>query len=315
MVHPNELIRRRLACELVGKGIEIGPGCHPLALGPAARSIEYVDRFDRAGFVSVFPECQAEMEGFPSRVTLMDVTRESLVERWKAGSLDFVVLNHVLEHIVDPIRLLKEVHGVLREGGILYLAVPDKRFMFDRFRRRTRLSELIHRHHERWAEPSDEMIVEFIEQAEQLDRPLDLKLPADARRVADHRRRSIHANVWVVEDLLELFGYLSREGMAAWELLDGIVTPTETILLLCGVADASGWERSDRVMNRIWYDSQTALMEREIKRDLATIERTTLDAHDRLLRLDERARETQNFVRRIKRMLERLPLIKGWVNE
>lgn len=44
---------------------------------------------------------------------------------WSSGSFDLVVLNHVLEHVVDPWRACREAARVLRAGGILYLGVPN----------------------------------------------------------------------------------------------------------------------------------------------------------------------------------------------
>lgn len=315
MNHPNEHHRRRLASELFGSGLEIGPGCHPLALGPGARQVRYIDRYDRASFGATFPECLPEISGFPEDVTIADVARADLTSLVGKASLDFVILNHVLEHVVDPIRLLRQVHGTLAIGGILYLAIPDKRFMFDRFRRRTRLAELIERHQSAMVEPTDAMIADFIQEAEQTGKPVDWTLPENAHRIADHRRRSIHANVWVVEDLLELLKHVTRECDAPWELYDGIVTPTEAILLVRRAENQEAWHSADRVMSRIWFDSQTAWLERELLPPLDESRNWTLDLHERVMRLDERARETQNFVRRIKRMLERMPLVRQWVKE
>lgn len=38
---------------------------------------------------------------------------------------DVVVMNHVLEHVSDPVALLKAVRSRLKRGGLLHLAVPN----------------------------------------------------------------------------------------------------------------------------------------------------------------------------------------------
>lgn len=48
---------------------------------------------------------------------------------FEAASFDVVVFNHVIEHVgqrPDQDRILAQIHRVLRPGGILYLAVPNR---------------------------------------------------------------------------------------------------------------------------------------------------------------------------------------------
>jgi len=45
-----------------------------------------------------------------------------------------VIANHFLEHCENPILALKNMLRVAREGGIVYIVVPDKRYTFDRDR-------------------------------------------------------------------------------------------------------------------------------------------------------------------------------------
>lgn len=40
------------------------------------------------------------------------------------GSYDFAVLSEVLEHMADPLRLLKEANRALRDGGMVVVTVP-----------------------------------------------------------------------------------------------------------------------------------------------------------------------------------------------
>jgi SAM-dependent methyltransferase len=56
---------------------------------------------------------------------------------------DYVVASHVIEHVPDLIGWLLEIAEVLRPGGVLGLAVPDKRFTFDALRRETVLADVV----------------------------------------------------------------------------------------------------------------------------------------------------------------------------
>jgi SAM-dependent methyltransferase len=40
------------------------------------------------------------------------------------GRFDFAILHHVLEHVTDPLTILGELAGAVREGGILFVGVP-----------------------------------------------------------------------------------------------------------------------------------------------------------------------------------------------
>lgn len=62
------------------------------------------------------------------------------------ASLDFVVANHMLEHVEDPIAALEHQLRVLKPGGILYLTLPDARHSFDSPRQRTTAEHLLRDH-------------------------------------------------------------------------------------------------------------------------------------------------------------------------
>jgi SAM-dependent methyltransferase len=40
------------------------------------------------------------------------------------GTFDLVILHHVLEHLPDPLDVLRQLAGALRQGGILFIGVP-----------------------------------------------------------------------------------------------------------------------------------------------------------------------------------------------
>lgn len=45
--------------------------------------------------------------------------------RFAAGSFDVVTLNHVFEHLPDPVETLREIRRILKPGGTLVLATPN----------------------------------------------------------------------------------------------------------------------------------------------------------------------------------------------
>lgn len=67
----------------------------------------------------------------PPNFVIADVERLP----FKASSIDFVVLNYVLEHVSDAEATVVEASRVLRRDGLLYAALPNSRSFDDRFYR------------------------------------------------------------------------------------------------------------------------------------------------------------------------------------
>ena len=47
-----------------------------------------------------------------------------LTEPPQDGAFDFVILHHVLEHVRDPLEILKQLGGATREGGRIFISLP-----------------------------------------------------------------------------------------------------------------------------------------------------------------------------------------------
>jgi 2-polyprenyl-3-methyl-5-hydroxy-6-metoxy-1,4-benzoquinol methylase len=58
-------------------------------------------------------------------------------------SLDFIISNHMLEHCQNPLGTIRNHLGKLKPGGIIYMAIPDKRFSFDRNRQLTSFEHIV----------------------------------------------------------------------------------------------------------------------------------------------------------------------------
>lgn len=301
--HPNDGVRFELARELHGDGVEFGPGCFPLRLGPFAKKVRYVDAFDRQQFAEQFAEVGDSIAGFPEIDLRLDFDKENFVDRLGRESADFIVANHVLEHLVNPLRFLEQCHAVLRERGVLFLGLPDKRRMFDRDRKRTPLGDVVARYQAGETVLSEERIREYVEQ---VDRRAEPFLPGSAGyedEVALHRRRSLHVNVWLVDDLVEILTYFGRDMGLPLQLMDGILAEEEFLFLLRKSADARVVEQYPATLARLWAESHRRHEEARFRR----IE-IMLDT------MDERIRESQNLVRRIKRWTRRVPGARWFEN-
>lgn len=40
------------------------------------------------------------------------------------GGFDFAILHHVLEHVTNPLEILRDLAGAMRDGGVLFVGVP-----------------------------------------------------------------------------------------------------------------------------------------------------------------------------------------------
>jgi hypothetical protein len=59
------------------------------------------------------------------------------------GRVDWVIASHVLEHVPNLVAWLDQLADVMRDGAVLSLAIPDKRYCFDINRRETDPSDVV----------------------------------------------------------------------------------------------------------------------------------------------------------------------------
>lgn len=162
------------------RGVEIGGASHnPFGLNTF--NIDYTASTDT-------PFKQAELES-TGRFLPVDIVATADELPLLAESVDFVVSSHVLEHLPDPIKTLKEWYRVIRPGGYIFMIVPHRDRTFDRNRPRTTLAEPIRRHE----------LGEF---------------PAAPP--------SGHHSVWITADVVELVNYLGLPIVEVQEVDDKV---------------------------------------------------------------------------------------------
>jgi SAM-dependent methyltransferase len=207
--------RLRFARFLEGRGLEIGALNRPTPVPRASAVVhsDYLspDSIDRLYPGGTHPDILSDSHAFPSVAN---------------ATFDFLIANHVLEHLTDPIRALREWHRIVRGGGLILLAVPDKRYTFDRKRRRTSLVHLL-----------DDFRSPLSPKLKNLPHLLDWatyveKLPPNSAEWArwvefqfasDY---SVHNHVWVAQDLIRLFLHLYLRHGTAFTLVHWANTAT-----------------------------------------------------------------------------------------
>src|SRR3989344_5398216 len=119
--------RSRLAARYIrGQGLEIGALDTPLKVIPSKASVMYSDRIGKSGLRKHYPEL-----GSREFVDIGLIDNGETLTKIKSASQDFVIANHFIEHCEDPIATLFNHLRVLKKGGIIYWAVPNKHLTFD----------------------------------------------------------------------------------------------------------------------------------------------------------------------------------------
>ncbi len=122
---------------LKGSGIEIGALDKPMRV-PKSVNVQYVDRMGLKDLLKQYPEMASK------NLVQTDIIDDGEELRTiEDGTQDFVIANHFLEHCQDPIKAVINAFRVLKPGGILFVAIPDKRFTFDIARESTEFEHLL----------------------------------------------------------------------------------------------------------------------------------------------------------------------------
>ncbi|MCH7998110.1 MAG: methyltransferase domain-containing protein [Chloroflexi bacterium] len=187
----------------------------PIDVDHRCSNVRYVDSLTVAEIEERFPELSGHSI-VPTDV-ICDVVSDGL-HPFSDGSLDFIIACHLLEHLPNPLGFLKECHRVLRNSGILYLAVPDKNYTFDRDRQRTSLAHLIEDLEGHTLTVDESHLVDFLVHAAKQAIP---EVPRQRKQLFQrHLDRSIHVHVWTWEDVAELLRFMLTGMGVKWELCE-----------------------------------------------------------------------------------------------
>lgn len=210
-----ELVRRALFCHssltrkdlsylyIKGHGIEIGALHNPLKVGKKAK-VKYVDRMSVEDLRQHYPELKelnlVNVDILDDGETLANVPDHSQ---------DFVIANHFLEHCQNPIKTLLNMGRVLKKGGILYLALPDKRYTFDVDRPVTSLEHLLQDYREGPEQSKKQHFQEWVTLVQKVEGSQNIAEETARLMEKDY---SIHFHVWTQAEMIELIAAVKKLG-------------------------------------------------------------------------------------------------------
>ncbi len=143
---------------LSGRGLEVGALNFPAAV-PAGCVMEYCDAYTREESAAIFPEVNSG-----SLVTVqhvIDLDTESLTSI-PTSPFDFVIMNHVIEHVANPVAVVEQLFSIIKEDGILVISAPDKEFCFDKNRPLTTFDHLLDEYRQGVNKVDDEHYLDLI---------------------------------------------------------------------------------------------------------------------------------------------------------
>lgn len=191
---PQHLIHRKKGYQyLKGNGLEIGALHQPAAL-PKHCTVVYCDVCSREEAILNFPELNL---GDLVHVDYISDLDNQGLNLFSAEQFDFVIFNHVIEHIANPIKIISELFRILKLQGYLVISAPDKRFTYDKNRALTPFFHLLEEYQNNITEITEEHYLDFLRGLyPHLFAPGGEQIQEIKRQLKQVKNRREHAHVW-----------------------------------------------------------------------------------------------------------------------
>jgi SAM-dependent methyltransferase len=148
--------RRKKLLHLIDKekdGLEIGPSHNPIAPKREGWKVSIIDHLDENELIKKFSEMDSSIPENKS-LRLQDIEEVDFVwagEKYadltgKRKHYGWVIASHVIEHTPDFVGFLQNCDDVLKDHGVVSLAIPDKRYCFDHYRPISGIGQVIDSH-------------------------------------------------------------------------------------------------------------------------------------------------------------------------
>jgi len=122
-------------------GLEIGPSHRPIAAKRDGYNVSILDHLDAAALRAKYADHGVNIDAIEEVDYVW--TGQPLEELVEGRQFSWIIASHVIEHVPDLVGFLNSCERILAAGGVLSLAVPDKRYCFDCERENSPLSRVI----------------------------------------------------------------------------------------------------------------------------------------------------------------------------
>jgi SAM-dependent methyltransferase len=187
--------------------------------------------------------------------------QHSLSELVDGKQFDYVIASHVIEHVPDMLGWLDEAAQVLKDKGVLSLAVPDKRYSFDILRELSTMGMLLEAHLLHRRRPGPREIFDHFSLASkvdvgaawagQLDRAklerhheLDQAFALVQKGFQTQQYQDVHVNTFTPGSFLDLLEMAARLDLLGFAVVDFYDTARNSLEFFVSL------ERLSRTENR-----------------------------------------------------------------
>lgn len=93
--------------------------------GNGQNLIDLTALYPKSFYYAIEPSLASQETLKQNNVTLISDDVDKQWDEEYKGKFDIVIMRHVLEHFLHPELVLKKINSVLKNDGVLYIAVPD----------------------------------------------------------------------------------------------------------------------------------------------------------------------------------------------
>lgn len=149
------------------KGIEIAPFHSPIVPKSSGYNCISMDVFDTATLIDkainnpdpYVSDRAHQIEDVNIVASAVEI-KNAIASKGELATFDYIISSHNFEHLPNPIKFLQGCGEVLKPGGILSMAIPDRRKTFDFLRPVSITADFLNAFHHDYKQPSPYQVFE-----------------------------------------------------------------------------------------------------------------------------------------------------------